>query len=298
MDKKQFLEAIDNLNVWKKGSRRAPHKPLLLLYAFGRLLDGESSLPFADVEKALADLLDAYAPPVKGRHEPALPYWHLRSDGLWQVAGADTMALQKGKFPVMGELRTSSGGLKPTVIQALQGDPTIIEEAGQRLLDEHFPESLHEDIRQAVGLGTASVEPRPRRKRDPQFRRNILRAYEHRCVVSGFRAALGGTFFGVEAAHVKWHAQGGPDTVDNGLVLEPTLHKLFDRGAWSLTDDLRVIVSSEFTGSAEAVEMLRARHGQPIRHPLKGHPSPRPEFVRWHREASLGGVFRTPALSL
>ena len=292
MDKIQFLEAVDNLNVWKKGSRRAPHKPLLLLYAFGRLLHGEASLAFSDVEEALGSLLDAYAPPVKGRHDPALPYWYLRSDGLWDVTGADSMTLQKGKFPVMEELRNSSGGLQSAVLELLRDDPATIEEAAQRLLDEHFPESLHD------GLSAALADRTTRRKRDPQFRRNILRAYEHRCVVSGFRAALGGTFFGVEAAHVKWHAQGGPDTVDNGLVLEPTLHKLFDRGAWSLTDDLKVIVSSEFTGSDEAVEMLRARHGQPIRRPLTGHPSPRPEFVRWHREASLGGVFRTPALSL
>ena len=97
---------------------------------------------------------------------------------------------------------------------------------------------------------------------------------------------------------MMWHAQGGPATVDNGLVLEPTLHKLFDRGAWSLTDDLRVIVSAEFTGSDEAVQMLRSHHGSRIRPPLPGNPTPDAEYIRWHRDESLGGVFRQPALSL
>jgi predicted restriction endonuclease len=33
-----------------------------------------------------------------------------------------------------------------------------------------------------------------------------------------------------------------PSTVANGLALTPTLHKLFDHGAWSLDDSRRVIV--------------------------------------------------------
>ena len=39
-----FLTRIDDLNVWKKGSRRAPHKPLLLLVALGRLQRGEERM--------------------------------------------------------------------------------------------------------------------------------------------------------------------------------------------------------------------------------------------------------------
>jgi putative restriction endonuclease len=137
-----------------------------------------------------------------------------------------------------------------------------------------------------------------KRGRDPRFREAVLRAYEHRCAVTGFRAALGGSYFGCEAAHIQWHAYDGPDTVANGLAMEPTLHKLFDAGAWTLTDDRRILVSAEFTGTDEAVARLRSHHGRSILSPQAGEPLVSTKYIRWHREKEHGGVFRLPALAL
>ena len=83
--------------------------------------------------------------------------------------------------------------------------------------------------------------------------------------MSGFQALLGGTLFCLEATHVHWHSHGGPSTVANGLALTPTLHKLFDHGAWSLDDNRRVIVSRHFSGSDVALGELRALEGRPLR---------------------------------
>lgn len=172
----------------------------------------------------------------------------------------------------------------------------------EALLNEHFPESIHADILATIGLevpeSSESVATRRIRRRDPNFRRNILRAYEHRCAVTGFRAALGGSYVGCEAAHVLWHAFGGPDTVDNGLAVEPTLHKLFDLGAWTLTDDRRVLISAELTGTDETTARIRRYHGMEIRSPLVGVPLISVEYIRWHREPEQGGVFKYPALPL
>ena len=97
---------------------------------------------------------------------------------------------------------------------------------------------------------------------------------------------------------MRWHAYDGPDTVANGLAIEPTLHKLFDAGAWSLTDDRRVLVSAELTGTDATVERIRGLHGQPLRAPLAGEAEVDIGFLRWHREADQGGVFRLPALPM
>ncbi|MBK6734465.1 MAG: HNH endonuclease [bacterium] len=107
-----------------------------------------------------------------------------------------------------------------------------------------------------------------------------------------------GAVFRCEAAHIKWHACRGPDTVDNGFAVEPTMHKLFDAGAWTLSDDCRILVSAEFTGGDETLDRIRGLHGQPLRSPIEGAPRPSIEFVRWHRESELGGVFKVPALPL
>ncbi len=304
----ELLTRVDSLRVYQRGGRRAPHKPLLLLVALARLQQGKARLaPYEELREPLLRLLVAYAPPVRGRHQPELPYWHLRSDGLWEIPDAEVLPLQRGRFPLLGALKETVGGFRPEWYSALRENPRLVEEVARRLLGGHFPESLHAGLLAAVGLDLDSkrtrTEPegtvvKERPSRDPDFPRDVLRAYEHRCAVTGFRAALGGSYFGVEAAHVKWHAYGGPDEVENGLVLNPLLHVLFDRGAWSLTDDRRVLVSVEFTGSDEAERTVRSLHGRELRAPLAGHEPVAVEYIQWHREPDRGGVFRAPALQL
>lgn len=304
-----YLERVRKLNVNRSGERRAPHKPLLLLIAIARLLRGERELPFKEVESTLKPLLISYAPPVKARHQPELPYWHLRSDGLWDIPDADRLPLQAGGFPRMAALRASAGYLTSDFAEALLAHPDLAQAIIRILLDDHFPESLHEDILASVGLewpestdmdGVADGDrvTYTARRRDPKFRQEVLRAYEHRCAVTGFQIALGGSYFGCEAAHVQWHAYGGPDSVDNGFAVEPTLHKLFDAGAWTLTDERRVLVSAELTGADATVQRIRGLHGEVLRAPLSGAPGVSVEYIRWHREIDLGGVFKHPALPL
>jgi putative restriction endonuclease len=53
---------IQNRNVWKRGERRAPHKPLLVLhaiglYTIGKLEQGVRWLSFRDVDEDLERLL-------------------------------------------------------------------------------------------------------------------------------------------------------------------------------------------------------------------------------------------------
>lgn len=304
-DKAATLEKFRTLNVYRRGERRAPHKPLLMLAAISALLQGKRELPFGEVERTLLPLLDAYAPPVARNHEPKNPYWYLQSDGLWVVPGADTFELTAGGFPSMKALRASAGYLPGGVAEALLADESFRVSAIRSLLEPYFPYSLHDDILEAVGLSLpagSGVGETPAeytvRPRDPAFRHRVLVAYEHRCAASGFRASLGERYFGCEAAHVQWHAYGGNDTVDNGIALEPTLHKLFDAGAWTLTDDCRILVSKQFTGSDEALDTLRPLHGRALRKPLDGEPALKVEHIRWHREEDLGGVFRHPALPL
>jgi putative restriction endonuclease len=303
----KYLSIVQNLHVNIQGTRRSPHKPLLLLVAISKLIKGTTRIPFKEVQSELLPLLEAFAPQVQSRHQPELPYWHLRTDKIWEVESASDLPLQKGGFPKMGALKQTSGKLKDGFIRKIQTDLHFAETVVSTLLESYFPESLHKDILDAVDISihkTDNVgETIPQyqtvnKSRDPKFSGNVLRAYEHRCAVSGFRAALGGRYFGCEAAHVQWHAYQGPDILQNGIALAPTIHKLFDAGAWTLTDDLRVLVSAELTGSSETVERLRSFHGKRLRKPLLGYPDVSVEYIHWHKDPQQGGVFRHPALEL
>ena len=69
------MDLIANVRSWKSGTRRAPHKPLLLLIALARIQRGESRLiPFRgqagelDIESKLTELLREYGPTSKAYH--------------------------------------------------------------------------------------------------------------------------------------------------------------------------------------------------------------------------------------
>ena len=81
----EILRAFDRINVWSRGSERAPHKPLLVLYALGRLSRSEPSLiPFREVAPKLTELLKEFGPSRKSYH-PEYPFWRLQNDGVWTV---------------------------------------------------------------------------------------------------------------------------------------------------------------------------------------------------------------------
>lgn len=85
MDREEIARKFETLKVWQRGDVRAPHKPLLVLYAIGKLLRGEGRLlPFYEVDERLGILLQEFGP----NHQSCqalLPLWHLQSDGGWEI---------------------------------------------------------------------------------------------------------------------------------------------------------------------------------------------------------------------
>jgi putative restriction endonuclease len=59
----EILKAFNNIRVWQRGDRRAPHKPLLILMALNSLARGEKPrAEFAEIEGKLGRLLEAFGP--------------------------------------------------------------------------------------------------------------------------------------------------------------------------------------------------------------------------------------------
>lgn len=290
MEQQDIIERFKQISVWKKGDRRAPHKPLLLLYALGRCSRNEAvDIPYSNVERDLRPLLTDFGPPSQPR--PEMPFWSLQNDGLWFVKEADKLKRRKGRNdPNRGEFLKHNpiGGLLPEVHSILSQDKKLLSEVARLLLSSHFPESLHDDILTAVGL---TKDYQEHSIRDPAFRQKVLRAYCHRCAVCGYDLKLGFTDLGLEAAHIKWHQAGGQDVESNGLCLCVLHHRLFDRGAFTLRDDLSILVSQEVHGSSGMQEALLDFNGCVIISPQSQKYVPLSENLNWHRRE----VFRRPA---
>lgn len=285
-------EAVAHLRTWKRGERRAPHKPLLLLYALGRIQAGAPRLAdFVEAESCLKSLLERFGPPSKAAH-PLYPFWHLQGDGLWEVPRGKDAARRGGHAPLVSLARELhlEGGFPEPIERLLKRRPVLVSELGRAILEEHFPESLQDEIAEAAGLDLTAQGGAKRQARPPGFREEILRAYEYRCAICGFQALLDGAVIGVEAAHVRWHAYGGPAVVENGVALCVLHHKLFDLGVLGISPGRSVLVSTRASGEAEASARMIPFAGRRLRSPQEGKQAVGEAFAGWHRRE----VFRGP----
>jgi len=292
-----WLARVASINQWSRDGVRAPHKPLLLLYAIGRLTTtGSSRIGFVEAEQPLKNLLTRYGPPGVGE-TPHYPFRRLENDGLWTVELA-------GEGPDPGdsqvvELRKRATGEFPSRFESALKDPLQRAAVIHFILDQHFPPSLHDDLLADVGLEAGVIAALPeirtgpvRLARDPKFREAVLMAYERACGFCGFDGQVGTSAIGIEAAHIRWHAMGGPDKIANGIALCTLHHKLFDQGAVGLTTDHRIMVSQHFVGRSDvARDLVLSLVDSPLRGPQTGQPSPSPEHLGWHHNQ----VFRSPA---
>ncbi|MGD6796063.1 phosphorothioated DNA-binding restriction endonuclease [Metabacillus indicus] len=284
MNGEELKRRINNLSIWKKGDQRAPHKPLLILLALGQVQnENKRFISYEFTRGKLTELLREFGPIRKSYH-PEEPFVRLKRDGIWIL---DKEVNEKS--PSNRQLLNDdvAGGFNQDIYKLLNENPGLVQELTHILLDQHFPETIHEDILDAVGLDFTSFT---KKKRDPKFREKILRAYGYSCAVCGFNVRLAHTLVGVEAAHIKWHQAGGPDNEENGIALCSLHHKLFDRGVFTLTNERKLIVSQDAHGTHGFNEWLMNFQGKNIREPIQSYYYPNQSFINWH----VKEVFRGP----
>lgn len=112
------------------------------------------------------------------------------------------------------------------------------------------------------------------------FRVLVADAYSRRCAITGEK-----TFPVLEAAHIKPYADSGPHQTANGLLLRSDIHKLFDKGYITVTEELKVEVSSRIRSEFENGKEYYACHGKDlIVTPGNACEKPAAEYIRWHND--------------
>jgi putative restriction endonuclease len=301
IDPRDFLSQLEQLRIWRRGGERAPHKPLVLLYALARIEHRKQRLiPFREAVGPLERLLEEFGPP-RRTHHPEFPFWRLERDGIWQVAWPPPLRVSEPRTvdPSRSQLLKEGveAGFTPEVHALLESDARLRRQAVELLLEQNFPSSLHDEILTAVGIDP-EWEKAERRVRDPAFRQKILIAWEYRCGVCRFDLRLGTIPLALDAAHIRWKQVGGPDEESNGIALCAMHHRLFDRGAFTLApgpvppDDqsIHVVVSQRAVGGSALQDWLLSFHGRPLEGPQDPGQRPAEKHLKWHRRE----VFRGP----
>ena len=203
------------------------------MWLFGQFAaTGSSTASYLQTEEPVSQLINDFGPPVASpaaaRQRAAMPFVHLERD-LWDLRDAAGQEIAPDAPERRAWLldRGSVGRLRAPV-KRLLADPKTLAAAARLLLDLHFTPILAELICTAVDLdvpaldlagnggATQAARLRPRRRGFPE---EVLCAYAYQCAMCGFDGALGRyPVVGIEAAHVRWYSQQGPDELPNALT--------------------------------------------------------------------------------
>ncbi|TDC22582.1 restriction endonuclease [Streptomyces sp. 8K308] len=294
-----LLTLLASLRQAQVAGRRAPHKPLFLLWLVGRFVErGSTAVSYVEAEEPVSRMINDFGPavsdPGRARRRAAMPFVHLERE-LWELRDAAGTPLGPRVPDRSGWLHEQGAhGRLRAEVEALLAEPGMPARAARLLLDQHFTPALEPAICAAAGLDLTALEEaalrlvvegdRPRRPpvRRAGFAEEVLRAYAYACAMCGFDGALGRDPVGLEAAHIRWHSQDGPDELPNALALCSLHHTLFDLGVLGLTARRRIRVSALYVARGRAGLAVADLEGEPLTVPRRADEAPARRFVEWH----------------
>jgi putative restriction endonuclease len=144
------------------------------------------------------------------------------------------------------------------------------------------PEAYKAKVK-AILQAPIEVQEEERFIRGNAFKRAIPRIYQSTCAITGLGidGAINASM--VDACHIVPFSSSQNDTIGNGIALCPNMHRAFDRGLISISDNYQVLVSDQFI-ERDSSYGLRQFQGKQIWLPEISEYQPSVENLAWHRE--------------
>jgi putative restriction endonuclease len=165
----------------------------------------------------------------------------------------------------------SHSGKEPTdfILQRMATDLGLARAEAEAAGD--FDPSNVEDARKKMMAAIV------RRQGQPAFRRELLRAYNGRCVVTGCQVAEV-----LEAAHIMPYRGPHTNHISNGLLLRADLHTLFDLGLIAIDQKSTSLIVTPALLTTDYGQW----HGKTLTLPTIPTDHPSAEALRLHRETT------------
>lgn len=277
----KYLRAFKKLRI-DRAHGIAPHKPILLLSVLQTFQNEINSNSKIFITPELVALFKSnWSLLVTSKHDCrfALPFWYLTSDLFWRLipkVGFENILHLKDSMRSFANLNAAVDyAVIDNDLCALMNDKKSNEILIQFLLDEYFPnnksnysnssggqQKLFDDIENKI-LKEPSVEYRQEIKklleqkneeeiflRGSIFKREIPKIYNNTCCISEMRIDTMSSTSMIDACHIVPFSESYDDTITNGIALCPNLHRAFDRGLISISENYQVIVKTNFIESS------------------------------------------------
>lgn len=194
-----------------------------------------------------------------------------------------------------------------TSVFALMQDPFQLAVMEEALLDQYFPETknrfhsyspdlfseletqmLREDAvvyRKRINELKETLSKEEFEEeifvRGGMFKREVPKIYGYQCAVSEMRIESSTNAQMVDACHLIPFALSKDDTISNGIALSPNLHRAYDRGLITITENYLVKVSPAISENNSPYS-LGQFDGKQILLPQNRNHYPSIENLKWH----------------
>ena len=305
------LNPNKNRHIFPPTTRHgAPHKPFLLMAVMDLVAGGTVADNRFNPDQDLIDNFLVYWDGIMGPIRPVnigLPFHHLATQGFWHPlrrsgggSGVPSSAMQLQ--------RTYEAACLDQPLFALFLDPMARESLRKVLIETYFSPEIQARVWE---LGTTTADslqyarmlmaveehgdygrekdPPSRPVRDQGFRRAVVRVYANRCALCGIRMITPGGHTVVDAAHIKDWAISHDDHPTNGFALCKLCHWSFDNGLVTVSDALRIEISTAIRRDPNLPGHLASFQDRDIILPEDQAMYPSRENLAWHRKECFVG---------
>jgi putative restriction endonuclease len=293
----------------------APHKPILLLSIIRLFENGIfTNNQIFVLPELVASFKTNWSKLVITNHYPifALPFYHMSSEPFWKLiphVGCEKWIESKSSMRSLGNLTMA---VQFALIDIELANLLLVPENRDILkitiLDKYFPDTKsncnsngNDDLPSASILYENSEEYKHKIIelknqvdenafqeeifiRGGLFKREIPKIYNNTCAISGLRlTSVVSNVSMVDACHIVAFSESYDDTLKNGIALCPNLHRAFDRGLISISDDYTVLINKNFVEDKNSVFSLSQFENQKIILPYSEELYPALENLSKHR---------------
>ena len=303
-----YLHKFSHLKTAKVKGDRAPHKPILLLSVIQNIETNDITTNHIYITPTLvATFKDLWSVLVDNPTFTAnfsLPFYHLKSEGFWHLhthPGKEILLTSSHSIKSFANLQdavwyasfdeelfsflinsTTREALKQTLLKTyfkdgnnnnLLTESPILYTIQQQILNE-APALYQKQI--------AVADEEDIFIRNGVFKKTIPTIYNHTCCISGMQIISTHNIQMIDACHIVPFSISHDDTITNGISLCPNMHRAFDRGLLSLTDEYTVLISQTFVETSTTYS-IRQYEGKQIRLPSEERYLPHRGNLAWHR---------------
>jgi putative restriction endonuclease len=296
---------------------KAPHKPILLLAVLQLIRKGEIVSNRIEITPELVLAFKSnWQALVTTLHicNFVLPFFYSKSEPFWHLTFLSKGAAALKSISTLNSLKENIAFAEiDQELFLLMTDPITNAFLEQLLIETYFPnaavnyrlettqkqysleleiknqivneskEEYQTKIQQLENQLTEEEFEEERFIRGGIFKKEIPRLYNHQCCISEMKIETTINAQLVDACHIIPFSLSNDDTITNGICLSPNLHRAYDRGLLTITEDYIVRISPTVREKQSPYGMMQFA-GKRIALPQAYKHYPSVQNLSWHRK--------------